>query len=286
MCKKNGTLFLTACLLILCLGAAAVLYGTAAVPGDSLQSPTVDRMGQILLGEDGREENGYYRDDPEDQDLLRRYMEYNSDVVAYITIPDTALDHPVVQTVSDETYYLYRDLNKEYNSHGVPFLSGDSIINKEGTNSVIYGHNICLHTRDVFCDLAYYEDPAYYQAHPYITVITREGTCRYLIFAYFIVDNGDAASFPYSEYTEFDSRESFEDFMYEIRRRNWLEVDVGPEYGDTFLTLSSCSNELADGRGTNRMAVVGKLISWEEDWSEAILSAKQAAGPLLPRDLW
>lgn len=57
----------------------------------------------------------------DDMELLKKYQDYNADVVGIIRIPGTVLNHPVMQTRSDEEYYLMRGLDKQYNPHGVPF---------------------------------------------------------------------------------------------------------------------------------------------------------------------
>ncbi len=216
--------------------------------------------------------------------LLEAYQRYNADVVGLIRIPDSVLDHPLVQTRKDEEYYLYRDLDRNYNSHGVPFLSRDSRMEGIGRNLVIYGHNIHLRARDVFCDLARYESLSYYRKHPLIETVSPSGIRRWLIFAYFLVDNADTEPFRYSDYTEFSSQEDFESFFREVEKRNWLDVDAGVAYGDSLITLSSCSNELA-GSGTNRMVVVGKLLKEGEDCRVIVDGAEMAVNPLLPERL-
>ncbi len=233
---------------------------------------------KILTGEEHEEELS------EDEELLLAYQELNPDVVGIIRIPDTVLDHPVVQTPENEEYYLYRDLNGDYNSHGVPFLSADSDWEKAGSNSIIYGHNIRLKSRDVFCDLAYYEDVAYYKEHPYITTVSESGTRQWVIWAYYLVDTSDEDPFRYSDVTGFLAKRDFEEYVENIQIRNWIDVDIPVEYGDTLLTLSSCSVELA-GSGTNRMVVVARLVEEGEDFSESIRQAEAAEEPVLPEKL-
>lgn len=220
----------------------------------------------------------------EDMALLSAYKEFNEDVVGIIRIPQTVLNHPLVQTPDDEDYYLNHDLAKEYNSHGVPFLSAGSEMDREGSNIVIYGHNIHLRTRDVFCDLAYYEDIEYYKEHPIIETISDAGTSRWLIFVYFLVDNADEKPFKYSETTEFISQAAFADYMREVSERNWLDVDADVEFGDTMITLSSCSLELA-GSGTNRMVVMAKLLENGEEYESIVEQAERRNNPLLPQKL-
>ena len=229
-------------------------------------------------------EREIYIDVPEDMELLKVYQEYNSDVIGLIRIDDTVLNHPIVQTVSDEEYYLYKDLDKKYNSHGVPFLSADSLMEGQGANCIVYGHNIYKISRDVFADLMGYKDLEYYKEHPIVETVSKSGTRRWLIFAYFIVDNGDANPFQYSDVTDFRSMEQFEEYMYEVEKRNWLDVPLELNYGDTIMTLSSCSKELA-GTGTNRMVVMAKQLYADETYGNIVKDATMALAPLMPEKL-
>ena len=52
----------------------------------------------------------------------------NSDMVAWIKIPDTCVDYPVMWTPDDEEYYLRKDFDKKYDKTGTPFLDTDSSI--------------------------------------------------------------------------------------------------------------------------------------------------------------
>lgn len=220
----------------------------------------------------------------EDHALLLKYQEYNSDVIGLIRIPDTVLNHPIVQTPADEDYYLLKDLDKKYNSHGVPFLSANSLMEGQGGNRIIYGHNIHKRTKDVFADLAGYRELAFYQEHPIIETVSKSGTRKWLIFAYFLVDNADEEPFRYSDVTDFLSEQDFRTYFDEVEKRNWLRVPVDLSMGDTFLTLSSCSNELS-GSGTNRMVVIAKQLLAEEDYESIVSDTEMSPSPLLPKRL-
>ena len=211
-------------------------------------------------------------------------MDYNEDVVGLIRIEGTVLNHPVMQTVNDEEFYLYKDLDKNYNSHGIPFLSADSLMEGREGNRVIYGHNIYKKSKDVFADLAEYRDAAFYKEHPVIETVSKSGTRRWLIFAYFIVDNSDADPFKYSDVTEFPTKTSFEEYFKEVEIRNWLDVPVDISVEDTYLTLSSCSRELA-GSGTNRMVVIAKQLYADEEYAAIVEGAVNTPSPLLPEKL-
>ena len=129
-----------------------------------------------------------------------------------------------------------------------------------------------------------YKDLEYYKEHPIVETVSKSGTRRWLIFAYFIVDNGDANPFQYSDVTDFRSMEQFEEYMYEVEKRNWLDVPLELNYGDTIMTLSSCSKELA-GTGTNRMVVMAKQLYADETYGNIVKDATMALAPLMPEKL-
>lgn len=271
-------LTLTGIALVMCLVGMGIALLALSSGGRAEEWETV-------AVEDTAEEPGSpYFHVEEDMELLKKYQEYNSDVVALIRIPDTVLNHPVMQTPNDEEYYLLLDLDKNYNSHGIPFLSKDSQMEGRHGNRIIYGHNIHKRSRDIFADLAGYEDLEFYKEHPVIQTVSKSGTRNWLIFAYFIVDNADTEPFRYSDTTKFLSKQQFDTYFGEVEKRNWLDVPV--EYGmeDTFLTLSSCSNELA-GSGTNRMVVIAKELLAGEEYDAAVSEANMAEAPLLPERL-
>lgn len=225
-----------------------------------------------------------YEQIADDMELLQKYQEYNGDVVGLIRIPDTCLNHPVVHTPEEEDYYLSRDLDKNYNSHGVPLLSAESDIECRYGNIIIYGHNIHKKTRDVFADLAGYEELDFYKEHPIVETVTEKGTRKWLIFAYFITDNADEEPFRYSDYVSFRTKQDLEEYMEQVKMRNWLDVPVTVGMEDVFLTLSSCSNELA-GSGTNRMVVMAKQLMSGEEYKSMVDNALMAEAPLLPSKL-
>ena len=225
-----------------------------------------------------------YEQRKDDLALLLKYQEYNSDVVGLIRIEGTVLNHPIVQTPSDEDYYLYKDLDKKYNSHGVPFLSANSLMEGQGGNRILYGHNIHKRTKDVFAELSGYEELSFYQKHPIIETVSKSGTRRWLIVAYFLVDNADEEPFRYSDVTTFLSKQDFDSYFEEVSIRNWLDVPMELSIDDTFLTLSSCSNELA-GSGTNRMVVISKQLNKDDDVSSIVASTTMKESPLLPKRL-
>lgn len=68
-------------------------------------------------------------------DLLKRR---NKDIVGIIEFDDRMIYEPIVQA-PDNNYYVRRNIDLNYASAGIPFVSGDGSINS--TNVVVYGHS-------------------------------------------------------------------------------------------------------------------------------------------------
>ena len=82
---------------------------------------------------------------------FERLRELNPDIIAWIYAPGTRINYPVVYSPDD--YYLRRDLEGKYNSHGTIYTrKGDF----PGRAAIIYGHNMrdntMFGTVDLFFD--------------------------------------------------------------------------------------------------------------------------------------
>lgn len=65
----------------------------------------------------------------------------NSNIVAWLEIPNTDIDCPIVQ-YENNSYYLRRGLNKNYSFAGVNFFDCNNSIKLTDDNTIIYGHNL------------------------------------------------------------------------------------------------------------------------------------------------
>ena len=72
--------------------------------------------------------------------------------------------------------------------------------------------------------------------------------------------------------------------MEEVEKRNWLDTDVPYSYNDQFITLSSCSVELAHSK-TNKMVIMARLLDVDEEYSTYIENAQMRENPRLPKKL-
>lgn len=99
-------------------------------------------------------------------------LSQNPDVIGWLYCPDTPLNYPVVQS-DDNSYYLRRLLDGQWNSAGTLFLDYRNAAALSDPLSVIYGHNMKNDT--MFGTLPGYADQRYYDAHPTIWFLTPGG---------------------------------------------------------------------------------------------------------------
>ena len=168
-----------------------------------------------------------------DFDALR---ELNGDVVAWIYGAYTHLNYPIVQG-DDNDYYLSHLLDGSSNSNGTLFMDYRNDGAFANQNTLIYGHN--MKSGNMFGHLTDYKDPAYYEEHPYLYLMTPEQDYRLDLFAGFVCDHDeDVYSFELSQ-------EQLASYM----RRSTFTADVdvpGPD--EKIVTLSTCSYEYDDAR--------------------------------------
>ena len=95
----------------------------------------------------------------------------NPDVVAWIQIPGTQINYPVVQG-KDNDYYLHRDLNGQKSTAGTIFLDYADQADFSSLHNVLYGHH--MKNGSMFKDISRYKDQGYFDQHSEIVLYTPE----------------------------------------------------------------------------------------------------------------
>lgn len=172
----------------------------------------------------------------------------NEDMAAWIVIPNTNVDYPVMWTPRDETYYLYRDFEGKDNQNGCLLLDTDSCLDPLTTNLIIHGHN--MRSGAMFGNLTDYEDEDFYEGHKQIILYTEECRRNYEIIAVFrsqVYKKTDEV-FKFYKFFQADTQEEFDDFYHNIIEMSIYDTGVTAEFGDHFITLSTCVYHVEQGR--------------------------------------
>lgn len=113
----------------------------------------------------------------------------NPDIYAWIYVPGTNIDYPILQHPEDKSYYLNHNID---GSEGYPGCIYTQNVNKKDwtdPNTVIYGHN--MNNGSMFHDLHKFEDAVFFDETQYLYIYTPERTLVYEIFASYPFSNID-----------------------------------------------------------------------------------------------
>lgn len=176
------------------------------------------------------------------------YFEENEDMVAWLKISDTVIDYPVMQTPQDEDYYLEKGFDKQHNVNGSLIMDTDSDVETPGTNLIIHGHN--MKSGEMFGSLQDYEKEDYCKEHPLISLYVKNEERIYEICSVFYsqVYKKTDTVFKYYHFFESTTEEDFDTFYNNIKDMSLYDTGVSASYGDHFITLSTCSYQVARGR--------------------------------------
>ncbi len=192
----------------------------------------------------------------ETMDVLREYATVylmNPDLVAWIKIPGTKVNYPVLQDKENVNYYLKKDFYKQYARHGSIFANEMADLNTPSDNVTLYGHNMA--DGSMFAGLHAYEDPNFYAEHPYILFDTLTTHQLYKVIAVFYTTDLPLTGFAYHTFVDGDEQE-FAWFVEEFMALSMYDTGETAVYGDKLLTLSTCDHDVLDDHG--RFVVIAK----------------------------
>lgn len=183
----------------------------------------------------------------------------NPDVYAWIEVPGTNVDYPILQHESDNSYYLTHTIDHEKTVAAAIYTENYNAKDFDDLHTVIYGHN--MKNKTMFRTLHNYEDYDFFKNNRDVIIYLPEETRYYQVFAAYTYDNRHLL-FSY----DWSSPDRFQDYIDEIMSiRDFgayidKEMDVTGE--DKIITLSTCVNS---GDSTKRYLVQAVLVSIENN---------------------
>ncbi len=170
------------------------------------------------------------------------------DVVAWLEIPGTSINYPVVQS-HDNVFYLDHTYKKTYSSRGSIFLDKDVNFERPSDNFLIYGHR--SKSGSMFEGLLKYENEGFYQEHKIINFSTLKEDTEYEILAVFrskVYNKSDTNVFRYYFFINAENESEYNDFVSNSKKASLYDTGVNASYGEQLLTLSTCAYHTEDGR--------------------------------------
>lgn len=162
----------------------------------------------------------------------------SSDIVAWIKIPNTKMDYPVVHG-TDNVYFLTHLPNHSYSKSGSIFMNFKNSEEFSDKNTVLFGHN--MKNGSMFAGLSYYKDPKYVKTHPEMEVFLPNAKYSVKWFSGYINTDGVVP-------TSFSSEEVYMEYINMLLKKSDFEnrVQIGAE--DRIVTLCTCTYEKEGAR--------------------------------------
>ena len=187
-------------------------------------------------------------DDGEDNPTLKDLKKLNPDVKAWIQVPKTNIDYPVVQG-QDDMEYINKNVYGEFELSGAIFLS---CLNKDdfsGPYNLVYGHN--MKNGGMFADVADFTNKEYFETHQKGKLYLTDATRKIRFFACMKVTAADAKIYHPDGYR----KENLKDLLDYIQANAVQYRDVNVADENSLIALSTCSEAETNGR----VVLIGKL---------------------------
>ena len=185
----------------------------------------------------------------------------NPDVYAWITVPGTEIDYPILQHPSDNSYYLMHNIDGSYGYPGCVYTE-----NLNSNNTVIYGHN--MKNGSMFAQLHKFEDPDFFNENREVLIYLPDEVLHYTIFAAHIYDDRHLLySFDFSDP---DVYGKYLQSIFDTRDMNAnIDKDMTVTKDDQIITLVTCI-----GSQPNNRLLVQAVLTEREPGAEAADTAE------------
>lgn len=255
---------------------------------------------------------------PDTQKKLDEAKGTNPEVVSWISIPNTNIDYPVLQSLEDNYKYESKDLNGKKTALDASKMDKDVAKNLGGTkalvgaiyfdakdnvsltkteaskNMIIYGHNWTNivepfrigNQKDydvMFAQLKSYTDESFAKTNPYIYLSTKGETQVYKVFSVVYFN-----AFCKNYITPNPSDDEYKKLLADSQARSLYKYNTEVSTGDNIISLITCSRKypknVTQGNGFNiqRFAVLARLLRQGETDKDPVTVTKNT-GNLDPK---
>ena len=180
----------------------------------------------------------------------------NPDIYAWITVPGTVIDYPILQHASDNTYYLMHNIDGSYGYPGCVYTENMNSKDFTDNNTVIYGHN--MKNGSMFAQLHKFEDPDFFNENREVLIYLPDEVLHYTIFAAHVYDDRHLL---YSfDFTDPEVYQKYLDSIFSTRDMSAnIDKDITVTTDDQIITLVTCIGS----QPSNRLLVQAVLTDRE-----------------------
>ena len=159
----------------------------------------------------------------------------NDDFIAWLQIPGTTVDYPVVSS-NDTDYYLGHTFSGKKSYLGTLFSLEKTDYRTPGKNIAIYGHHIGRNANVMFSPLISYKKASFYAGHKTIYLDSLYHSDTYIVFAVINMRSGDWDP----SVASFAGDDDFLAYAQRARSQSLYETGVAVTAKDQILTLITC----------------------------------------------
>lgn len=198
--------------------------------------------------------------EPAEPVMLPEYAELyamNNDLVGWISIADTRINYPVVQSPDAPNFYLDHGFDKSETDYGCPYVAEICDVEWPSDNLIIYGHHKKNGT--MFSDLKKFRYKSFWENHKTFRFDTLYERQTYEVIAVFktVVYTNSLHEFRYYAFADAKTPAEFDSYIAACKERALYDTGVSASYGDQLITLSTCEYSNKNGR----LVLVAKKVS-------------------------
>lgn len=257
--KKAGSLALMGAVLL-----ASLLIGCGGAqddrePGEENAAQT-EEAGSTQNASDGGGEGGIANESAKDAAVdFAALQAENPDIFAWLYIPDTGIDYPVLQSEEADDYYETHDAFGNVSDAGAVYTELANLRNMCDFNTVLHGKTAADGENGLFAGLYRFADPDYFDSHEYAYLYLDGNVLTYEIFAAYEREN--TSLIRTYDFTYKTGCQQFIDDLYDTRsmgmniREGWKEEKVTPYH--FLITLTT----VKDGDPEKQFVVVAALVN-------------------------
>ena len=260
--KRLYVLLVVLCLL--CIGALVFL-----LVKDEKETVVIEEQQQML-------EETYVEEVQEPEVILEEekaelpidfdgLMEVNPEIYAWIRVPNTNIDYPILQHEDeDQSYYLTRDIHGENNQAGSIYTEYYNNKHFQDPNTIIYGHN--MKNGSMFHNVRYFAEREYFDEHEDLYIYMPGKILKYQIINCYVYDDRHLlGSFDLSD--EEIHKEYLEDIMRPRSMYTMIRENVELSTEDKLVTLSTCVANQPNNRRLLQAVLVEEI---EAEYRETV----------------
>lgn len=230
---------------VICLVGCIAFFVAMKLQSDEMD----DLRSQVSVGTGDAYSAVNYVETPVDFVELKKK---NPDIYAWINVPGTSVDYPVLRRAGENSYYLNHSVDDKKSVYGSIYTQDYNDMDFADFNTVVYGHN--MKNGSMFGTLKKYRDKTFFEQNQYINVYMPGRIMKYQIFAAYVWD--DRHILLNFDFSNEDIRRAYIDMIFSTRKMNAnINNDLTVTKDDRIITLSTCT-----GNDEERYLVQGVLI--------------------------